>query len=49
MTVFEDYAEWYDLFYEDKDYSGEATFVSDVLRAEGGEGRRAERERMHAG
>ncbi len=40
MTVFEDYAEWYDLFYEEKDYRGEAAFVSNVLCTEGGEGRR---------
>jgi SAM-dependent methyltransferase len=39
MTVFAGYAEWYDLFYEDKDYRGEAAFVTSVLQAEGGAGR----------
>ena len=39
MTVFEGYAEWYDLFYEDKDYRGEAAFVTAVIQAEGGTGR----------
>jgi SAM-dependent methyltransferase len=39
MTVFSGYAEWYDLFYEDKDYRGETAFVTSVLQAEGGAGR----------
>ena len=39
MTVFDDYAEWYDLFYEDKDYRGEAAFVTEVLASQGGAGR----------
>jgi SAM-dependent methyltransferase len=39
VTVFEDYAGWYDLFYRDKDYRAEAKFVSDVLRTAGGAGR----------
>jgi SAM-dependent methyltransferase len=35
MTAFDDYAEWYDLFYEEKDYSGEAAFVTSALRTHG--------------
>jgi SAM-dependent methyltransferase len=40
MTVFASYADWYDLFYEDKDYRGETAFVTRVLRAEGAPGPR---------
>jgi SAM-dependent methyltransferase len=33
MTVFGDYAEYYDLFYKDKTYRAEAEYVSNVIRA----------------
>jgi SAM-dependent methyltransferase len=39
MSVFGAYAEWYDLFYEDKDYRGEAAVVAAVLRHHGASGR----------
>ena len=32
MSVFADYAEYYDLFYRDKDYAGEAAFVRGLVR-----------------
>ncbi len=32
MNVFQDYAEYYDLLYEDKDYRREATYVERLLR-----------------
>lgn len=35
MTVFADYAPWYDLLYRDKDYSAEVKFVEGRLRAHG--------------
>jgi len=38
MSVFGDYAEWYDLFYADKDYGAEATFVDHALREHGAKG-----------
>lgn len=38
MSAFEQYAPWYDLLYEDKDYVGEAAFVDERLRAHGGGG-----------
>lgn len=31
MSVFEDYADFYDLLYQDKDYAGEARFVASLL------------------
>ena len=34
--VFDQYARYYDLLYQDKDYTGEARFVSDQLMAHGG-------------
>jgi SAM-dependent methyltransferase len=39
MSVFGSYAEWYDLFYEDKDYRAEAAFVARTLAAHGNGGR----------
>lgn len=33
MTVFADYARYYNLLYRDKDYAGETAFVLDVLRS----------------
>ena len=38
MSVFGQYAEWYDLFYADKDYGAEAAFVDQVLREHGATG-----------
>ena len=35
MSVFERYAPWYDLLYQDKDYAAEAAFVDERLRAHG--------------
>lgn len=35
MTVFADYAPWYDLLYQDKDYASEVDFVERRLRAHG--------------
>jgi SAM-dependent methyltransferase len=35
MPVFADYARYYNLFYRDKDYAGEAAFVLEVLRSRG--------------
>lgn len=35
MTVFADYAPWYDLLYQDKDYGAETTFVEARLRDHG--------------
>jgi SAM-dependent methyltransferase len=35
LTAFEQYAPWYDLLYEDKDYVSEAAFVGDQLRRHG--------------
>ena len=35
MTAFEQYAPWYDLLYEDKDYESEACFVDEQLRRHG--------------
>lgn len=32
MTVFADYARYYDLLYQDKDYAGEAQYISSLLR-----------------
>jgi SAM-dependent methyltransferase len=32
MNVFGNYARYYDLLYQDKDYAGEVTFVSDLLQ-----------------
>lgn len=32
MTAFKDYAEFYDLFYADKDYAAEAAFVRRIIR-----------------
>lgn len=32
MSVFNEYARFYDLFYRDKDYAGEAAYVGDLLR-----------------
>lgn len=32
MSVFGDYSEYYDLFYRDKDYAGEAKFVGSLVR-----------------
>ncbi len=37
MTVFVDYANYYDLIYKDKDYAGESAFVSKILREHGDE------------
>jgi SAM-dependent methyltransferase len=36
--VFDQYARYYDLLYKDKDYTGEARFVSDQLKAHVGQG-----------
>jgi SAM-dependent methyltransferase len=36
VTVFADYAPWYDLLYRDKDYAAEVGFVDGRLRAHGG-------------
>lgn len=38
MSVFGQYADWYDLFYGDKDYRAEAVFVDRTLRAHGAVG-----------
>jgi SAM-dependent methyltransferase len=38
MSVFGRYADWYDLFYADKDYRAEAAFVDRTLRAHGAAG-----------
>jgi len=38
MSVFGRYADWYDLFYADKDYRAEAVFVDRTLRAHGAVG-----------
>ena len=35
MSVFQDYARYYNLLYRDKDYSGETSFVLDVLKSHG--------------
>lgn len=35
MDVFQDYAKYYDLLYADKDYQGEANFVSSLLKSYG--------------
>lgn len=35
MTAFEQYAPWYDLLYEDKDYASETSFVEQQLRRYG--------------
>jgi SAM-dependent methyltransferase len=35
LTAFEQYAPWYDLLYEDKDYAAETVFVGDQLRRNG--------------
>lgn len=35
MTAFEQYAPWYDMLYEDKDYASEASFVDAQLRRHG--------------
>ena len=35
MTVFADYAPWYDLLYQDKDYAAETAFVEARLRDHG--------------
>ena len=35
MTVFADYAPWYDLLYQDKDYAAETRFVEARLRDHG--------------
>jgi len=35
VSVFEQYAPWYDLLYQDKDYATEAAFVDERLRAHG--------------
>lgn len=37
MTVFREYADWYDLFYADKDYRGEVAYVHRLLRDNGAE------------
>lgn len=34
MTIFDSYAKYYDLLYRDKDYVGEARYVSDLIRAQ---------------
>lgn len=36
--VFDQYARYYDLLYQDKDYAGEARFVSERLKSHGGAG-----------
>lgn len=38
MSVFGRYADWYDLFYADKDYRAEAAYVDGVLRQHGAAG-----------
>jgi SAM-dependent methyltransferase len=38
LSVFEQYAPWYDLLYEDKDYVTESAFVDERLRAHGSVG-----------
>lgn len=38
MSVFGRYADWYDLFYADKDYRAEAAFVDRTLRTHGAAG-----------
>lgn len=38
MSVFGRYADWYDLFYADKDYLAESAFVDRVLRKHGANG-----------
>jgi len=35
LSVFEQYAPWYDLLYQDKDYVSEAAFVDERLRVQG--------------
>jgi SAM-dependent methyltransferase len=35
VTTFEQYAPWYDLLYQDKDYASETSFVDDQLRRHG--------------
>lgn len=40
MSVFGRYADWYDLFYADKDYHAEAQYVGRLLRGHGVRGRR---------
>ncbi len=35
MSVFGEYADWYDLFYADKDYRAEARFVDGLIRERG--------------
>jgi len=35
VTAFEQYAPWYDLLYQDKDYASEASFVDEQLRRHG--------------
>ena len=35
VTAFEQYAPWYDLLYEDKDYAAETSFVEHQLRRHG--------------
>ena len=35
MTAFEQYAPWYDLLYQDKDYVSETSFVDEQLRRHG--------------
>jgi SAM-dependent methyltransferase len=35
VTAFEQYAPWYDMLYEDKDYASEASFVDEQLRRHG--------------
>ena len=35
MTAFEQYAPWYDLLYQDKDYASETSFVDEQLRRHG--------------
>ena len=35
MSVFADYADWYDLFYAGKDYGAESRYVDGLLRAHG--------------
>ncbi|MCK5642847.1 MAG: class I SAM-dependent methyltransferase [Gammaproteobacteria bacterium] len=33
MSVFENYAKYYDLLYQDKDYTGEANFIVDIIKS----------------
>jgi SAM-dependent methyltransferase len=35
LTAFEQYAPWYDLLYQDKDYASETSFVDEALRRHG--------------